>query len=939
MSFFHKTPRPAEEQSATESQQPQAPQQDDIACTTNPPQKELTPEELARNWWRERHSENMPEEITAWIKDLTRTEARRLHLAGNMLSPQALARNEETRRLTETKLKNIEGSLRRIHDQQEYLRQFIERRHELQEHKDRLFEANKKLTAMAQQERDLMRFETFESIQGQFQRMLLLERLSRQNKQEQSSLIHEIDEARQNVGNLKKQLTQAIDNHKEVADRVANARERLEQVNRILGARDILDLDVLTNQHLIETLGQQKDILTMEIREHDDNIRQLQSDITQNKTKRQAMEPHQKLISHSEMALTLLESMHEARESIDANARQQEVLIRRQTEENNMLERVFSEFQHVEQDIKSLQAEQKLHYNQNLGRDSYSLQERTMKLRSRRQMLISAQSLWNRIQSGYVRIEEREQSVNQLRLTLDSLKQDIKNLEAKVTLMRPICREKEYTLTLSRSQNLIQLRSKLEEGKGCPVCGAKTHPFHSDTMLEQNKLIDDMRIDYEHQQAELDAEEKELAELKQRYIETKTRREVEEEALTQLRRRQIEDVKEWDVFSTLDPTFKECTSSTNKEARTVLIRQLIESATKGVDEAQHELDEHNFHQKRINEISEMVAKKEQHRADLTTRLNEVNTGCQVLARQVEYTRQMHSKQQERLTEIYERLNSIISISDWYAEWKTNPKGLSMRIAEMTETWKQLSESIRTMEAKLSEETLLKNTKLMNCDFIGKLLLKVRENDEKRNNLRKEGEKTCSNLIGDTDVKEYFKDHLHQLETARHDEEEHIKTTTQAIQQLEKLEGRQQEMDAQRTKLDAEAIDERSKLDIWIRQFNANHPPVQYAELEQIFAVDKDWNSLRENLRSLRIDAMLEQARVDSLRSAIVVLQTKGIHTSDNNDESYMESLLAQKEQLESQRQEAMMQLAELRIAIKKHEACQEWLKAEEEKLYTMTNNR
>jgi hypothetical protein len=189
------------------------------------------------------------------------------------------------------------------------------------------------------------------------------------------------------------------------------------------------------------------------------------------------------------------------------------------------------------------------------------------------------------------------------------------------------------------------------------------------------------------------------------------------------------------------------------------------------------------------------------------------------------------------------------------------------------------------------------------------------------------------------VKEYFKDHLHQLETARHDEEEHIKTTTQAIQQLEKLEGRQQEMDAQRTKLDAEAIDERSKLDIWIRQFNANHPPVQYAELEQIFAVDKDWNSLRENLRSLRIDAMLEQARVDSLRSAIVVLQTKGIHTSDNNDESYMESLLAQKEQLESQRQEAMMQLAELRIAIKKHEACQEWLKAEEEKLYTMTNNR
>jgi hypothetical protein len=44
-------------------------------------------------------------------------------------------------------------------------------------------------------------------------------------------------------------------------------------------------------------------------------------------------------------------------------------------------------------------------------------------------------------------------------------------------------------------------------------------------------------------------------------------------------------------------------------------------------------------------------------------------------------------------------------------------------------------------------------------------------------------------------------------------------------------------------------------------------------------------------------------------------------------------LVTQQEQLEKQRRETLMQLAELHIALNRHEECKAQLKEEEEKLY------
>ena len=525
-----------------------------------------------------------------------------------------------------------------------------------------------------------------------------------------------------------------------------------------------------------------------------------------------------------------------------------------------------------------------------------------MLLKGRRQMLLSAQSLWNRIQSGYMLIEEKTQTVTRLRLNLDNLELQIRNLEETVVPMRQLCHEKEYTLTLSKSQNVIQLRGDLKEGVSCTVCGATHHPYHSDTMLEQSKLISDLRTDYELLHSELIAKEEQLRQLNTERISEQARRDVEEEALSRLRQRQMEDVKEWEVFASLDRSFKDCSSSTNMEARTAMIRQLIENTALDADQAQKELDEFNYHQTRINEVSEQLAQKEQQQNDLTMRLNEVNTACQVLARQTEQTRQNHSELQERFTQLYEQLGGYLTIGEWYVQWQKSHEGLRLRIEQMMEDWNRLNTEIQQLKRKQEKLDTLLEEKRNTCSYLDNLILQIRDAEEKRHNLRKEGEKTYETMLGQMEVKDFFDLHYQNLTEARKISEQQRETTQKTALELAEMSGRQQELIAQGRALDTATVEERSRLDVWIRQFNANHPPVQYAELERAFAQDKDWNETRRTVRGLRIEAMLEQARVDALRSAIVALQAEGIRPSSDNAEEVLESIVSQQKQLEKQRQ-------------------------------------
>ena len=541
-----------------------------------------------------------------------------------------------------------------------------------------------------------------------------------------------------------------------------------------------------------------------------------------------------------------------------------------------------------------------------------------MQLKSLKQMLISAQSLWHQISVGYNSIEEKTRTLNELRLHIDQTERNIKEMELEVGKLSRLCHEKEHTYLLSKGQNIIQLRADLKEGVSCSVCGATHHPYHSDTMLEQSKLIGEFKTDYELLSAELRGKQKLLDEMRLDLAESKGRQFSEESSLNAIRLRQNDDVKEWSIYSSLDSSFKDCSPSTNLNARMALIRHMIESTGTDAEEAQKELDTFNYHMSQIAKLSEKLQALEQQKKDLSTRLNEVNTGCQVMVGQVERVTAMIDNESIRYSEVYHHLEECITIKDWKDIWDNNHESLRERIITLKTTWDNVNQQIQKEQQELAIlKTQHEAIQAQQKSFRYYQEMVRNRTDDRRNQID-ENNKTINQTTGEYGPKQLYNQIYQQLTEARQAEETEQEKTQKMLHDIDYLRGRNEFHIMFGKELSNELSQERSRLDLWIRNFNMHHPPVQYTELEEVFSEEKDWEATRSRIQTVLRDTALCQARVDDLNSRLLSLQSDGnYHNADN--EALQESLASQQENLESKHREIMMQIARYSVALEDHE--------------------
>ena len=582
------------------------------------------------------------------------------------------------------------------------------------------------------------------------------------------------------------------------------------------------------------------------------------------------------------------------------------------------MERVFSKYQEVTSEIETLEGELQTHRASILGQDSYKLQERAMQLKSLKQMLISAQSLWHQISVGYNSIDEKTQTLNELRLHIDNTERNIREMEAQVGKLSRLCHEKEQTYLLSKSQNIIHLRSDLKEGVSCSVCGATHHPYHSDTMLDQSKLIGEFKTEYELLSAELRSKQQMLEDLRLDLAENKGRHFSEESSLNAIRIRQNDDVKEWGIYASLSPSFKTCSPSTNLNARMALIRHMIESTADDAEKAQKELDTFNYHMAQISRLGEGLHTLEQQKKELSVRLNEVNTGCQVRAGQVERVAAMMDSESTRFSEVYHHLEEGITIKDWKGIWDKNHEALRQQIMKLTSAWNAVNTLITNEEQELAlhktqHETLTEQLKLLR-----QYLEQVKNRTENRQTRIDTNNNTIRQTTGEAGPKQLYDEAYQQMENAKQAEKNELDETRKLQHEADYLRGRNEFHIMYGKELSEKLSEEHSRLDIWIRNFNMHHPPVQYSELQEIFSEEKDWVTLRSRVLKVRQDALRSQIRVDDLNSQFIALQAEGnYHSADN--ETLQESLAAKMEDLEGNRREVMMQIARLSVALEEHE--------------------
>lgn len=882
----------------------------------------LTAEQAAALWFEHKYGEPMPESMISLFKNLIRTEIKKEQAGNSLLKSSETEKLKESLRLNDTKLKNIENSLDKIRQQQEWYRKFQSLSQSLEKEKDELYRFNKQYASMQRTIQELERFETFESQQGSFQKIRLITHLREQLK-------GSIQNKQQEKEATEKQHRQIIEESEQHSLKRKDCETALKKVDDLLtevymtnGKLQILELNEGKESEVCTQWEMNISSLKKEISE----LRQeLESEYKQQETlslTRQEIEVHLKMIEKGEGILVKLDQLNVLKNKKEKTQAELDKALRKQSEQNNQLNRYFTAIKDLESQISSLQNELEMHLKSNHGTDGEKLQYRTMELKQRMQMLQSAQVLWNHISQGYNWIDEKIQEIYRLQTQADSTQASIERLAAEVNVLKEKTEEKKYSFTVSKSQNVIQLRRDLKEGNSCSVCGATHHPYHSDTMLEQSKLISEMKTDLELIESEYEKKNDMLLQLRMKLARETGVLEVEKTHLEELRNMHQLNIQEWEKFENLDRSFKDCSASTNQEARRSMLQQLIERTGQDVEEAAKELEVYNFHQTNINTINGKISKKENEKNDVMMRFNELNTGCQVWTYRISHLQEEISDLNSRFSELFDELEKIVSIPGWYKAWLNNQEGLKIQIQQLLRQHRQLLTDTESNRERL--QTLKLSIELL--DERLKMVVSAQEASSKRlekvQTLKKECHNTLQKLIGHQEPKNVYDEASRRLEEAEKEEEKIQKIREEIKEELNRRSGALEQLESYDKELEHAVTQEKSELDLWMRKYNAAHSPVQFSELQQLFLSETDWQETRKAIRDLQFNLSMAQEKVNLLQAELAAHQADGNRPGENTDKDVHAILIERKEALEQERRTIIGMIA----------SCQAQLINQDEKL-------
>lgn len=878
-----------------------------------------TSEELAREWWQQRFGTALPEDAKTWLRSLIRQEVTKARLEANLLDDVSLQRVREGRRLQQTKLNNVEENLQRVVSLQEQTHRFIDITSELELLKKKLYEIGKQQASLLNRQRELERFEAFEPINARFQRVQTLSEGIQKARKSVSQIALQIEDATRNEADAFKAMNAEQDKRREALGNLSQAALTMAEGERLAEKAEQQEARYREAEAATKHLQEKLTLLRGQLADLQSNNERLNQELTGLKLKRQGLEAHHQMIDKAEAVLVMLDEYLETINYREKLTNQYNQIQRSQTERNEQLGRLFNEHQDLQAKLQSRQDEVDAHRRESAGQDSFNLQRRALELRSRKLLLETGLSLWRNIAMGYNEIEAKEQRISTMRLQVEHLNRNIDILETEVRRSEGLLQQKTYHFTLSKSQNLIELRADLNEGQPCSVCGATHHPWSGEGVSEQNVLISSMKTECETLEEELKSKRTELNQMHAELTATNARLEVEKANYQQLLTRQQMDTSEWQNFVSLDRSFIECSRSTNREARTAMMHQLIEKTTVDAERAEKELNAFTFHLNAIARIGEEMKVLQQANSELVIRLNEVNTACQVLANQSDRINSQLVNANNEVGQRYEALEREITLPGWQQEWKMTPESLKMRIQEMQKTWQTLSEDIRQHEEEIRANN---QVEALLTKSINEMLADVLQIDAVCNMAAEQASKAKNDLLQilpTTDGITLFNSARENLEQQNTHFNKKKEEHAQKYNQLNELLIRQKDFNELIHQDEARLAAERSGLDLWMRSYNANNPPVQFAELERVLADGQDWTDIRRDVREVKLQADVTQARIDYLRTQLIALQAGGVRTTVENADQELQSLSLQQETLESQRRTILQQMAHFDEQIRNHE--------------------
>ncbi len=791
-------------------------------------------------------------------------------------------------------------------------------------------EAHKNRVAARQEELELERYDSVLTVQPLYQEIIVRRRDIDDIKVAEEHCVLRLEAERQRMEQAATEFTVAH-------NRVVEAEKRMEQRRSAISRGHVL------NGEIGEALGQFKNaeeqlqvargiLEEREVLQHgkSEQLAETQQKLEAQLLHKQALSVHRMMFEKFDLVKDKLTALT-AETRRNAEAHKKFVALQKQ---QNLLQASSEKYRQQQQNdqskLSSLKSELFIHRQSNQGQDSARLQQRFSDNRNRLLSLERAQALWQRISLGYEYLEDKRAEVSRLLTSQDQLRRERDKAVEEVEVLEEAYRRQNVAFTLSQSASIVQLRKQLKEGTPCPVCGGTHHPYHTETERELGELLNNLEKDFNETAEALKAARAKCDDLRSRLDHGEGRLASEQKNLAEREARQTADVAEWGACADLDVSFKDCSPSVARDARRLMIELLTDNTRRAVDEAKKDLETFNFHQGHINRLNEQISALEAQMADNHARIDDLNTQFQIAKASAEDAEKAMQLSDRSCSALYVDLDAMVTVSGWFTDWKNNSDGFRMRLTSLHNDWLLTTKEVDALQR--SEVLLREELKAIGgglTEARHHLTQATQQRDAVSEALKGKREE-LQHLFGDSTPEKEEELLQKAISEARNDEAEMRKTHDEAASNLGKLQGEQQTLSANRLQRQEEYGQKMSELDLWILRYNADHSPLQFVELENIFSSVRDWKALRLRLDLLKKAQTLAENDLQAARKALLALNAVPDRPTDEGEET-RDALAATARHLKEEAEKINEALVQIRLKLQAHEkSCEQAARYEEQ---------
>lgn len=583
--------------------------------------------------------------------------------------------------------------------------------------------------------------------------------------------------------------------------------------------------------------------------------------------------------------------------------------------------------QQMEETLAALEKLQQEYSGEALRQDIHSV-------RRRKELFAAATITWKELYKVRKEIASKEQEITDqeaLQVTAG------KELAAHEISFRDALQRKEQSERIYNSAMLAvagdveQMRSHLEEGLPCPVCGSTHHPYMG-TEEKLHQAFAAIRHEKEAAAALYDSELKATERCRQTVAGlVKEIERLRKETETLLRQWEALEAQ-WTSYNLESSNLPDKGSQPEDSQRESWLASVCEEIDRRLEQLQQQEAQYAARQQQLQQL-------QKERMELHRKLTALNKETDSLLHEKTLEEKSLANeqlsiatQQEALQKAVEATNELFGNELWQVAWNDNPALFREKLTSFAQEWKKKKEVLQQQQ--LVAEGLLAEQKTLTSFFPS--LLKEKEECrklfEQQQRQLEQLKRERAALFGGRPAAEVEQEFKYRIEAGKEKVAYTLEALNQASHVYEQAKGTAAQIERDLQQMTLQAARYKKQLEEWLAGFNANRlAPLSYDELAALLQKDGRWIQEERNLLNrLHSDLIAAEAKLQEREEKVKACDARRTELEIN--EATPESLRTQLDNIEAGLTEQTALLTECNFKLRRHRENKEKVKSLEEEL-------